>query len=268
MYKFQVFLLAGLALACTPKSPVAEVAPVVDPLLAEYRVWVLRQGDEFLSRTEAFVQAWLKADKVEAQRLYASARQPFERIEPIAEALGDFDPRLDAREGDVLDADWRGFHRLEKLLWSDRSLSEGHETARTLLQDARLLRVRLETAELSLSGLLTGAVELLNEISSSKVTGEEERYSHTDLWDFEANLQGAFKIFQLVETLVMARDPGVAQLVASRFSALFDQLALYRSKGGFVSYTELKPNQVKSLAQAVDALAEPLSQLSKVLGRS
>ena len=36
-----------------------------------------------------------------------------------------------------------------------------------------------------------GSVDLLGEVAKSKVTGEEERYSHTDLGDFEANVDGA-----------------------------------------------------------------------------
>ena len=59
------------------------------------------------------------------------------------------------------------------------------------------LRVKVESVEIDVKMLVTGAVELLNEVSSSKVTGEEERYSHTDLYDFAANVEGASAIVEL-----------------------------------------------------------------------
>ena len=62
--------------------------------------------------------------------------------------------------------------------------------------------------ELEPAQIANGAVELLNEVASSKITGEEDRYSHTDLWDFEANLDGAKQAFDAVRPMVAAKDAG------------------------------------------------------------
>lgn len=123
----------------------------------------------------------------------------YERIEPIAEALGDLDPNIDARENDVDAADWRGFHKIEQALWQNNTTEGMTDVADRLLKDAQLLRAKVETAGIDANLLVTGAVELLNEVSSSKVTGEEERYSHTDLYDFVANVEGAQKIYELLK---------------------------------------------------------------------
>lgn len=171
----------------TPETATADFTSAID----QYRTYVIQQCDEFVKQTESFTNA-VKEDKIdEAKALYAPARMYYERIEPIAEALGDLDPNIDARENDVDAAEWRGFHKLEKALWQDNTTKDMTEVADQLLKDAQLLRAKVETVEINANLLVTGAVELLNEVSSSKVTGEEERYSHTDLYDFVANVEGA-----------------------------------------------------------------------------
>lgn len=165
----------------------------------EYRKYVIAECDEFVKQTEGFTDA-VKAGKLEeAKALYAPARMHYERIEPIAEALGDLDPNIDARENDVDAAQWRGFHKLEQALWQNNTTEGMTDVADRLLKDAQLLRAKVETAGIDANLLVTGAVELLNEVSSSKVTGEEERYSHTDLYDFVANVEGAQKIYELLK---------------------------------------------------------------------
>ena len=73
----------------------------------------------------------------------------------------------------------------------------------------RYLRAKVETVEVTPELLVTGAVDLLNEVSTSKVTGEEDRYSHTDLYDFAANVQGAEKIYQLLAPALKEKDQEV-----------------------------------------------------------
>ena len=230
-------------------------------MVDSYRTWVEGQTDGLLTQTEAFAAAVEAGDREKAKSLYAPARMFYERIEPIAEALGDFDPRLDAREGDVPVEEWRGFHWLEKLLWSTGDLKVGVPVARALVEDVKLLRAKVETAEITEASMLTGAVELLNEISTSKVTGEEERYSHTDLWDFQANLEGAETVWSLLSPGVVAKNAELAKTIDSRFSSLHGLLEIHRKGDGFRPYNEVFPKEIKALAAAVDALAEPLSQV-------
>ena len=64
---------------------------------------------------------------------------------------------------------------------------------------------------------MTGAVDLLNEVATSKITGEEEIYSHTDLYDFRANIQGAEKIFQLFKPLLEASDANLVKELEADF---------------------------------------------------
>lgn len=232
----------------------------------QYRTYVIEQCDEFVKQTENFTNAVKEAKVEDAKALYAPARMYYERIEPIAEALGDLDPNIDARENDVDAAEWRGFHKLEKALWQDNTTKDMTEVADQLLKDAQLLRAKVETVEIDANLLVTGAVELLNEVSSSKVTGEEERYSHTDLYDFVANVEGAQKIYELLKPELAKKDAELEKTIGERFAALQAELAPFKSGDGYVSYEELKEEDVRKLSQNLDALAEPLSNMGTILG--
>ncbi|MHA6534608.1 iron uptake system protein EfeO [Paenibacillus sp. BAC0078] len=261
---------SGSAVTSAPVATAdsANTAPAADftAAIEQYRTYATQQSDEFVKQTEAFTNA-VKAGKLdEAKALYAPARMHYERIEPIAEALGDLDPNIDARENDVDPAEWRGFHKIEQALWQNSTTEGMSDVADGLLKDAQLLRAKVETVEIDASLLVTGAVELLNEVSSSKVTGEEERYSHTDLYDFVANVEGAQKIYELLKPELAKKDPELEKTIGERFDALLAELAPFKSGDGYVSYETLKEDQVRTLSQNLDALAEPLSNMGTILG--
>jgi iron uptake system EfeUOB component EfeO/EfeM len=192
---------------------------------------------------------------------------PYERIEPVAESFGSLDPAIDARAGDVPRAKWTGFHPIEQALWV-RGTTKGEErNAAKLVTDVERLQSKAKTIKLEPAQVANGAVELLGEVSKSKITGEEERYSHLDLVDFEANVDGARAAFDSVAPILRERDAGLAAAIPKRFDAVERGLARYRRGGGFVTYTKLTKADTRALSQAIDALAEPLSQVAaKVAG--
>nr|WP_275984065.1 iron uptake system protein EfeO [Paenibacillus hamazuiensis] len=243
----------------------AVVTPELKAAVDQYRKFVIAQSDEFVKATDAFTKAVKAGDIETAKKLYGPSRMYYERIEPIAEALGDFDPWIDAREGDVPDNEWRGFHRLEKALWETKSAAGQEKVADQLLQDVKQLRVKVESVEIAPEMLVTGAVELLNEVSNGKVTGEEERYSHTDLYDFAANVEGAKEIFTVLKPVLEKKNAALAGEIDTRFTELDKELAPFRKDKDFVPYTELSKEQTKKLSQAIDALAEPLSKMGTIV---
>ena len=195
----------------------------------------------------------------------------WERIEPVAESFGDLDPMLDLREADLEEGqEWTGWHRIEKDLWPPADgytpLTPDAAHGRSPTGSSRTPprsydRTRDMTFQADQLG--NGAKELLDEVATGKITGEEEIWSHTDLWDFQANLDGARVMFEGLHPVVERKDRGPrrrARRASSRaVQALLDQ---YRDGDGFVLYTDLTPEQVKELAAAVDALGEPLSRLT------
>jgi len=230
-----------------------------------YEEYVVEQVTLLEERTEGFTNAVISGDVDEAKRLFGPTREPWERIEPIAAALGDYDPNIDAREGDVPDDEWRGFHRIEKALWVENTTEGQEEYARQLMEDVSNLREEVGGLELAPEDLVTGSVELLNEVSAGKITGEEDRYSHTDLYDINANVEGSEAAFEELKPEVAGEDLSLANEVEEGFDGVYDELDQYRKGDGWVSYEKLNEGDRRALSQKVDALAEPLSRVGQVL---
>lgn len=235
---------------------------------AGYRKYVQQEADDLATRTKQFVAAVNAGDVPKAKRLFATTREPYERIEPVAESFGSLDPRIDARVNDVEEGDpWTGFHRIEQALWRKNSTAGLDKVADQLMNDVLLLKRRVAKLEFDPAQIANGASELLAEVSKSKITGEEDRYSHTDLWDFAANVEGAREAFEQLSPELEQTDPELVTTINARFDDVQNLLANYESGDGYVSYTELDEADKRKLSQAVDALAEPLSQVSaKVVG--
>ncbi|PGS53435.1 iron uptake system protein EfeO [Bacillus sp. AFS041924] len=264
-------MMAGCAQKSEEASNVKKDSKVeakvnLDSEINNYRDFVISQTEEFVTNTQKFVDAINAGNMAEAKRLYPISRSYFERIEPVAESFGDLDPKIDAREGDVPANEWTGFHKIEQVLWVQNTTKGLEKYTEQLMKDANYLRAKVETAEIDPVLFVTGPVELLNEVSSSKVTGEEERYSHTDLADFAANVEGSAKILELLSDKLKAKDTDLATTIENRFNDLMTTLNTYKKGDGYVDYKQLKEDEVKKLAQQVDALAEPISQVGSTLG--
>jgi iron uptake system component EfeO len=229
--------------------------------VARYRRYLERNTAELVQKTEPFVAAVIAGNLTAAKALYAPARIPYERIEPVAETFGDLDPRIDARANDVSPSEFGGFHRIEKALWAEGTTAGMKPVAEQLLADVKDLQRKVRNVKLEAAQIANGANELLGEVSASKITGEEERYSHIDLVDFEANVEGAEAAFEAVEPLLSESDPGLASEIEASFEDVYASLKPYRRGDGFVSYTELTQADTRKLAQEIDALAELLSQV-------
>ena len=243
----------------------AAASALATSAVATYRRYVRGQTALLVRETQTFVDAVAVGDVVRAKQLYAGARVPYERIEPVAESFGGLDPAIDARAGDVPPKQWSGFHVIEQGLWVHGSAAGLPPVGAKLLADVKSLHRRVPTAKLEPAQIANGSVELLGEVSKSKITGEEERYSHTDLVDFEANVAGARAAFDSVRPIVDAREPALARQIERRFAAVHEALAPYRRGDGFVLYTALTPADTRALSRAIDALAEPLSRVGAVV---
>lgn len=260
------FTVTGSA-AAPSQDPAVKTA--LDQAVSGYKQYVIAEVDKLVPATKRFTDAVRAGDIPGAQAAYAPARYYYEEVEPVAESFGDLDPDIDARLDDVEDpSQWTGFHRLEKALWADKSLAGMTPIADKLDTDVAKLKSLVATADYQPAQLANGATELLNEVASSKITGEEDRYSHTDLSDFQANVAGGQKAFQLLVPALQKIDPQLASQVTQEFTDVLDALKPYQhSAGVFVDYSTVSDDQRRVLTQKVDALAEPLSQVAaKVTG--
>jgi iron uptake system component EfeO len=246
----------------------ADFQKLLDTGTQQYASYVKDQTEQLVTGTQAFAAAYAAGDLDKARSLYAATRVHWERIEPVAESFGDLDPKLDAREADLEPGqEWTGWHRAEKDLYPPAgytalTAAERSTLATQLVTDTADLAQRTRTVALSADNLGNGAKELLDEIATGKVTGEEEAWSHTDLWDFQANVDGARIAFESLKPALQQKNPELASTLETKFAALEAELKTYAKGDGFVYYNDLTQEQIQRLASLVDALGEPLSQLT------
>jgi iron uptake system component EfeO len=262
-------------------GPSGDVAKQLDDAKASYIAYVKDQAGTLIAGTQAFADAYATGEDDTARDLYAKTRVNWERIEPVAESFGDLDPLLDAREADLEEGQaWTGWHRIEKDLWPPAPDANGGETyvpltteeraaaAADLVANTEALVAKVNAPDFTFEAfqIANGAKELLDEVASGKVTGEEEIWSHTDLWDFQANVDGAFVAFEVLRDVAAAEDAALVTTLDERFEALKALLATHGSvEAGFKGYDELTQAEIQALAAAVDALGEPLSTLTATI---
>ncbi|ROS42033.1 iron uptake system component EfeO [Amycolatopsis thermoflava] len=233
-----------------------------------YATYVASQSDALLTETQKFADA-VKSGKVDdAKARYAPTRVYYERIEPVAEKFGDLDPAIDVREADLEEGQqFTGFHRLEKDLWVTGLQADSAQVADKLVADVTTLVTQAKAIQLTPLDLANGAKELLDEVATGKITGEEEIFSHTDLWDFQANLDGSEAAIQALRPVLAERDPQLVSEVDAQFKNVQTLLDAQRAGDGFKYYTELSQDQIREFASAVDALSEPLSRTAEVVAQ-
>ena len=232
-----------------------------------YQRYVNSQSIALAERTTAFVDAVKAGDVAKAKALYPVARTYWERIEPVAESFGDLDPKIDARVNDVeAGTEWTGFHRIEQALWVSNNTLGMEKYADKLLVDVKTVVAKAKVVQLNPLQLANGAKELLDEVANGKVTGEEDRYSHTDLWDFQANIEGSQAAIQALRPALQQRDAALVTTLDANFKAVFAALDRYRSGDGFKPYQPTEAER-KQLGTVVDALAEPVSKVAGVIAQ-
>jgi iron uptake system component EfeO len=249
-------------------APARAADPKLAAAVSKYQAYVSGEADRLLAATTEFAAAVKANDVARAKELYAPARSHWERIEPVAESFGDLDPAIDARENDVeAGQEWTGYHRIEKDLWAAGDVSKDAGIADKLVADVKEVVTHAKSVDLSPAQLAAGSKELLDEVATGKVTGEEERYSRTDLWDFSANLEGAETAVDALRDALVARDASLAAQLDTTFAAARAALDKHRAGAGWKPYTALSPAEVKELSDVINALAEPVSKVAATVAR-
>ena len=198
-------------------------------------------------------------------------RTHYERVEPVAELFSDIDVAIDSRADDhekrEEDPGFGGFHRIEYALWHQKDTKSVAKYADQLQANVEELHKRLTDLTFPPEKVVGGAAVLMEEVAATKISGEEDRYSHTDLWDFQANFEGAYKIVELFKPLIAREDKAFLDKTEKNFETVFNTLKKYRTKdGGFVTYDKLTEGDRKVLSARVNTLAEDLSKLRGMFG--
>ncbi|MDQ3391181.1 MAG: EfeM/EfeO family lipoprotein [Actinomycetota bacterium] len=248
-----------------------------DPLVLEgaeqYTGYVRGQTEQIVTDVKAFTDAVRSGDLEAAMAGYAPSRQASERIEPIAGLVEDIDVAVDARVDDFESEDdpaWTGWHKLEYLIFEVGDIapeSGAGELADRLDADLATLQETMSTTDIEPAAIPVGAAELIEEVSAGKITGEEDRYSGTDLWDFAANVEGSKAAFEFMEPAVEAADPDLVTAIQEGFDEVAIQLEEYEDgDGGYLPFDELTPDDSDTMKTTLAELSENLALVAGVLG--
>jgi iron uptake system component EfeO len=257
--------------ASVAKTPAEDPEIALAQPIASYKVYIGGEFDSFVIKTKEFTDAIIAGDLAKAQKLYAPARIHWERAEPVAELFADLDGKIDVRPDDFpkkeADPAFIGYHRLEKAIFKDKNLQGMTPIAKDLMANTLELQGRIKTLKIEPKKMVGGAATLLEEVAKTKVSGEEDRYSRTDLWDFDSNVGGAKKIIDLLRLQIQAKDAKLLASIDTGFAKIEAGLAKYKDpNGGFVSYDRVTPSDRDRFKALVAAHAEELSKLRGTLG--
>ena len=269
----------------TSASAAAAPNPLADKAATEYKAYAVAQVDELVGLVKVFTDAVRAGDLKAAQDAYAPSRLPWERIEPLAGLVEEIDGKVDARVDDFAGVDdpaFTGWHRLEYLLFEQNTTEGGAPYADQLDKDIATLKEQFATVEVKPIDVSNGAAELIEEVSEGKITGEEDRYSKTDLWDFDATLQVAQAAVDNLSPALNEKDPALLGKIDAGLTSVFDTMAPLRQGEGWVLFcTEndpypsprcpavtVTPDVIDKLKAELAGLSENLSQVSGVLNLS
>jgi iron uptake system component EfeO len=268
--------------AAATTTAAAAANPLVDKSATEYQGYAVEQTTELVTVTKTLTDAVRAGDLAAAQAAYAPSRVPWERIEPLAGLVEAIDGKVDARVDDfagVDDPEFTGWHRLEYLLFEKNTIDGGAPFADQLDKDIATLNTQMPTLDVTPRDVAVGAAELIEEVSEGKITGEEDRYSKTDLWDFDANLQGSQAAVERLTPALQESDPALLEKITKGFADLNATLQPLRRGDGWVLYcTEndpypsprctgvtVDPATIDKLKAQLAGLSENVSQVAGVL---
>jgi iron uptake system component EfeO len=258
--------------AATPEPNTVVDAARLQAARDAYADYVDTQVTDLVATIDVFATAVESGDLEAAKASYAAARVPWERIEPIAELFPDLDGAIDFREedfeGGVDDPGFKGFHRIEKVLWADGTAEGLDPLATELRANVAELKARIDAMEIDPRVMARGAGELIDEVAQSKMTGEEDRYSKMDLYAIDANVDGSAIIVEQLRPILTQLDPEYLAALDVASASVTDIIDTYADGDGFKGFDAISAEDLKLMQARLAELSELLAQLPGTLGLS
>jgi iron uptake system component EfeO len=243
--------------------------PLADQAAARYATYVQTQAAAIVADTKQLTDAVRAGNLAQAKAEFAASRVAWERIEPIAALVEEFDGAIDARVDDFAgetDPEFTGWHRIEYHLFEQGDTSAAAPFADRLDADVTALAKALADLEIPPAAMAVGAAELVEEVSEGKITGEEDRYSGTDLSDFAANIDGSQAAVDLLAPALALADNELLTQIRARFAAVHADLEPYRDGDGWQPYSALTDADRDRMKADLGALSESLALVAGTLG--
>lgn len=237
--------------------------------MAEYKVYLARETDGFVTTVNDLAAAIKAGDPARARALYEPARVAYAHLLPIAGQISDLDSAIDARadyfEKKEQDPAFGGLHRIEYGLFAQNSLDGLAPVAEKLAADAQTLGNRIHDLRIAPAQMIGGAAAAMDRFATAGSGLDEDRYAHTDLASLQASLDGVQKITDLIAPVAAKTHSALIEQIGRDIVTLQTSLDTYRHTDGYVSYSTLTEDDKSDLKKQAAALAADLGKLLETL---
>jgi iron uptake system component EfeO len=231
-----------------PSQPVGPAGAIA---AEKYRAYLNKQSAALDLQLTKFAAALEGGDPETAVKTYPNVRAAYERLQPIAVRLG-LDTNMNAREGAVPAADWRGFHQIEKTIFDTGMTGGTEETGPQLAADAQQIQDSIGTLEIDPAWILTDLNVALQR-AAANMAPEEEAYSLQNLAAASGNAKTANAAWRMLRPLVAAEDKKLAGEVDSAIETLFTTVESLKTEAGYRRFDDLSTGDVTAIVNAADA---------------
>ncbi|KRE93153.1 hypothetical protein ASG89_06510 [Paenibacillus sp. Soil766] len=250
---------------------VIEASAALKDAAKAYNKYVQDQGNQLVTLLDQLNTAIKSGDMKKATEAYGLARMPYERIEPIIETFSELDGVMDARVDDFKnekDPDFTGYHRIEYLLFVKKNIKDAEPFAARLLEDGKKMQQAIAATTIAPTDFIAGVGELMEEAQSSKITGEEERWSGATVPVIRANVEGAQAIYDLVKAELKKKDAALDEKISKSLATVIETMNTLSPVGPtWNDFSKLEQAKQVDLKNKLEALAEPLVKMPGTLSK-
>ena len=275
--EYQNFTVTGQA----PPAPTGTVPSIVAQGTKDYAAYVVSQVNQLNDAVRALDAAIQSGNMDAAKTAYAKARAYYEHAESSVEGFvipgfaaddnaGNLDYLIDMRESTPVDAKvgWKGFHAIERDLWQSNAITAATKSESSeLVANVGKLQGVVANLQYKPEDLANGAADLIEEVQNTKITGEEEAFSHIDLVDLAANVEGAQQAYAALRPGLQKIDANLVSQIDQQFEAVLTTLDAYRDAsalGGYKTYTAaLRASDAPKLTAVIQPLHDSLSKVAQ-----
>jgi iron uptake system component EfeO len=271
------FTVTGQAAAV----PSGTVQTIMADGTKSYAAYVVDQVNQLNAGVKALDAAVQAGNVQQAKVEYTKARPFYERSESnvdgfvlpgfaVDDNAGNLDYLIDMRESTPVDAKvgWKGFHAIERDLYQGNAITPATKAFSTeLVGNVGKLVGIVGPLQYKPEDLANGAADLIEEVQNTKITGEEEAFSHIDLVDFAGNVEGAQQAYAALRPGLQKIDANLVAQLDQQFQAVLTALDGYRdptAPGGYRVWTpQLRATDAPKLTAVIQPLHESLSTVAQ-----
>jgi len=217
--------------------------------------------------------AVLRTNDLEKAKLaYINARPPYEQIEVHAGSYEQTDRDIDARpyafERGEDDPEFRGFHKIEALIFRDGNLRSAIPFAeRLIVSSQQLIKDLQQRQNFNATKHFDGMIALANEVGAKKISSEEETWSDQSILIFRENWNGIYSQYRPFAPAIAKANPRVNDMVESAYQSAMATIAPFVVPNQAITtpYSQVGMADRQKIVRATNRLRDALKEARAVL---